>query len=167
MTACRDDGQRALYAVATDSAGVRPLPSTWCNPGMARGVLRRLAAFQAKTDDPLSDAQPGKILHEMRSGEMAALGEVPFGRYYGSVDATPLFVVLAAAYLRRTGDLAFIRTLAPHVDHALAWIERIVEQHVTASDGKEDLMARPFESDEIAACGIPSCLHIERGALSA
>jgi glycogen debranching enzyme len=96
----------------------------WIAPEVARGVLGYLAATQATETSPERDAQPGKILHESRGGEMAALGEVPFGRYYGSVDATPLYVMLAAAYLRRTGDLTFIRTLAPHVDHALGWIER-------------------------------------------
>ncbi len=96
----------------------------WIAPEVARGVLGYLAATQATETSPERDAQPGKILHESRGGEMAALGEVPFGRYYGSVDATPLFVMLAAAYLHRTGDLAFVRALAPHVDHALAWIER-------------------------------------------
>ena len=71
----------------------------WMNPAVARGVLAFLAATQATTDDPVRDSQRGKVLHEMRSGEMAALGEVPFGRYYGSHDATPLFVMLAASWL--------------------------------------------------------------------
>ena len=70
----------------------------------------------------VTEAQPGKILHEMRRGEMAALGEVPFGWYYGTVDATPLFVMLAKAYFARTGDLAFIEKIWPHIDRALHWI---------------------------------------------
>jgi len=102
---------------------ITALQMLWCNPAMARGVLRRLAAFQAKADDPLSDAQPGKILHEMRSGEMAALGEVPFGLYYGSVDSTPLFVLLAGLYVERTDDEATLRELWPAIEAALAWID--------------------------------------------
>ncbi|MFL5303758.1 MAG: glycogen debranching N-terminal domain-containing protein [Polyangia bacterium] len=102
---------------------ITAMEALWFEPSLARGVLAYLAATQADETEPVRDAQPGKILHEARGGEMAALGEVPFGRYYGSVDATPLYVMLAAAYLRRTGDLAFIRELAPHVDRALAWIE--------------------------------------------
>src|SRR5215469_7040097 len=83
---------------------ITALQMLWWNPSVACGVLRRLAAYQATKRDPLADAEPGKILHEMRGGEMAALHEVPFGLYYGSVDATPLFVLLAGAYVERTGD---------------------------------------------------------------
>ena len=99
------------------------LETLWLDPCPARGVLAFLAAHQARTHEPARDAEPGKILHEMRRGEMAALGEVPFGRYHGSVDSTPLFVVLAGAYWRRTGDRGFVERLWPHVEAALRWID--------------------------------------------
>ncbi len=95
----------------------------WFDPGVARGTLRRLAYYQAKTDDAAADAQPGKILHEMRDGEMAALGEVPFRLYYGSVDSTPLFIMLAGMYAQRTGDWKLIRELWPAIEAALKWID--------------------------------------------
>ncbi|WP_291845748.1 amylo-alpha-1,6-glucosidase [Bradyrhizobium sp.] len=95
----------------------------WVDPRIARGVLRRLAFFQARAVDPLADAEPGKILHEMRGGEMAALREVPFAQYYGSVDSTPLFVLLAGLYVERTGDEETLAELWPAIEAALEWID--------------------------------------------
>jgi len=100
----------------------------WFDPAIARGVLAHLAALQATTVDPQAVAEPGKILHEMRRGEMAELGEVPYGRYYGSVDSTPLFVMLAGAYLARTGDTKTIQTLWPNIEAALGWIDTYGDQ---------------------------------------
>jgi glycogen debranching enzyme len=102
---------------------ITALQMLWIDPRVARGVLKRLAAFQAKAVDPLNDAEPGKILHEMRGGEMAALREVPFAQYYGSVDATPLFVMLAGLYVERTGDDETLRELWPAIEAGLAWID--------------------------------------------
>jgi len=95
----------------------------WMNPGIARGVLSFLADTQATSFDDAQDGQPGKILHEMRGGEMAALGEVPFGRYYGSCDSTPLFVMLAHAYYERTGDSDFIDRIWANIGAALQWMQ--------------------------------------------
>jgi glycogen debranching enzyme len=91
-------------------------------PGLARGVLRVLAALQGARVDPERDEEPGKIIHEVRYGEMAATGEIPFGRYYGSIDATPLFCMLLGDYARVTGDLALVRELWPHALAALDWM---------------------------------------------
>lgn len=102
---------------------ITALQMLWCDSRVAKGVLRRLAAYQATTFDPLADAEPGKIAHEMRGGEMAALREVPFGLYYGSADATPLFVLLAGLYAEHTGDVETLRELWPNVEAALGWID--------------------------------------------
>ena len=96
----------------------------WIDPSIAAGVLKRLARLQAVRLDEEKDAAIGKILHEMRGGEMAELDEVPFGSYYGSVDATPLFVMLAGQYAERTGDWRLIREIWPAIERALIWIDR-------------------------------------------
>lgn len=103
---------------------ITALECLWLRPGLARGVLSYLASTQATQVIPEEDAEPGKILHETRQGEMAMAKEMPFGRYYGSADATPLFVFLAGAYYERTGDRAFLDSLWPHVEAALEWIDR-------------------------------------------
>src|SRR5262249_20407797 len=102
---------------------ITALQMLWLDPRVARGVLARLARYPATSVDPLNDAEPGKILHEMRGGEMAALREVPFAQYYGSVDSTPLFVLLAGLYGERTGDYKTLGELWPAIEAALDWID--------------------------------------------
>jgi glycogen debranching enzyme len=105
-------------------AVITALQVLWVNPALARGVLTYLSALQAAESSAFHSAQPGKIMHETRKGEMAALREVPFGRYYGGVDTTPLFVMLAGAYLKRTNDVEFLRRVWPATRAALDWIDR-------------------------------------------
>jgi len=122
---------------------ITALECLWLSPHIARGVLSFLAQTQARNNNPKQDAEPGKILHEARSGEMAALGEIPFARYYGSIDATPLFTMLAGAYYRRTADISFIESIWPNVQAALEWIDRygdadgdgFVEYHRRSANG--------------------------------
>jgi glycogen debranching enzyme len=94
------------------------------NPGMARRTLRYLAARQGTREDPFTEEQPGKILHELRRGEMARSGEIPHVPYYGTVDATPLWLILLHETWRWTGDAELSRALLPHAERALAWIDR-------------------------------------------
>jgi glycogen debranching enzyme len=103
---------------------ITALQMLWLNPQIARGTLAFLADTQATDHDPARDAQPGKILHEWRTDEMSNIREVPFGRYYGTVDATPLFIVLAGAYYTATGDREFIDSIWPNIERALDWIDR-------------------------------------------
>ncbi|WP_381564890.1 glycogen debranching N-terminal domain-containing protein [Streptomyces eurythermus] len=91
-------------------------------PGPAAATLLALAATQATGAGDSPVAQPGKIVHEVRHGELAHFGQVPFGRYYGSVDATPLFLVLLGAYVEQTGDTALARRLEPHARAAIGWM---------------------------------------------
>jgi glycogen debranching enzyme len=102
---------------------ITALQTLWLAPQLAKDVLFFLAAHQATAEDKASDAEPGKILHEIRNGEMVALNEVPFRKYYGTVDATPLYVMLAGAYYKRTDDLNTIKQLWPNIQAALNWID--------------------------------------------
>ncbi len=101
---------------------ITALQTLWMDPHIARGVIGYLAANQATEVNEAAAAEPGKILHEIRQGEMAELGEVPFKRYYGSVDSTPLFVMLAGAFLERTGDIGFIKRYWENIEAALNWM---------------------------------------------
>jgi glycogen debranching enzyme len=94
-------------------------------PEIARGTLRYLARLQGTVDDAFTDQEPGKILHEYRRGEMATCREIPFIPYYGSVDATPLFIMLAAEYLKWTSDLDFSREMWSAVERALGWMQAV------------------------------------------
>jgi glycogen debranching enzyme len=94
------------------------------NPHLTRTTLEVLASYQAEEEDTWRDAQPGKILHEFRQGELASAHVIPHSPYYGSVDSTPLWLLLFATYYRWTDDLDFCRSLLPNVERALEWVDR-------------------------------------------
>jgi glycogen debranching enzyme len=130
---------------------ITALAALWIDPQIARGVLRFLAATQAERSDDRSDAGPGKIVHELRRGEMAALHEIPFGRYYGTVDATPLYVVLAGAYFERTGDLATLEAIWPSIDRALGWIDEAGGEFLTYARRSENgLVHQGWKDSEVS-----------------
>ncbi|MCX5070292.1 glycogen debranching protein [Micromonospora lupini] len=94
-----------------------------CGPDVARGALVTLAAHQGDAVDDFSDEEPGKILHEFRSGELTQLGVVPYGPCFGSADTTQLWLILLSEYWRWTGDDALVRQLRPNAEAALRWID--------------------------------------------
>jgi glycogen debranching enzyme len=104
---------------------ISALQMLWLNPGLARGVLSFLARHQSTETSVFDDSEPGKIMHETRKGEMAVLRELPFGRYYGGVDTTPLYIYLAIAYADRTGDTAFIDSMWDSLCAAASWMEEV------------------------------------------
>jgi len=110
----------ALFGRDSMIASYQALPF---KPDLARATLRCLAALQADSTDDFRDSEPGKILHELRFGELATLGLLPHSPYYGAHDTTPLFCVLLDEYERWTGDGDLVRELEPNVRRALAWIE--------------------------------------------
>jgi glycogen debranching enzyme len=150
---------------------ITALSTLWIAPDIAKGVLLFLADKQAIQENPLIDAEPGKILHEMRYGEMAATGEIPFREYYGSIDATPLFIILAGQYLQRTNDLMLIAGIWENIRAALHWIDRygdidgdgFVEYARKAASGlanqgwKDSHDAVSYANGELAASPIALC----------
>ncbi|MEM7551571.1 MAG: amylo-alpha-1,6-glucosidase [Bacteroidota bacterium] len=101
---------------------ITALETLWAAPKLSRDVLLYLASNQAEELDEANDAEPGKILHETRGGEMVALNEIPFKKYYGTNDATPLFLILAGEYYVRTGDISTIKQIWPNIIKAIHWI---------------------------------------------
>ncbi|WBL14895.1 amylo-alpha-1,6-glucosidase [Sutcliffiella sp. NC1] len=112
-------------------------------PEVAKGTLYTMAQYQGTKVDPWRDEQPGKIMHEIRYGELATTNQIPFTPYYGTIDATPLFLVLLTEYVKWTGDLQIVHDLASNIERAITWINEygdrdgdlFVEYHQESSKG--------------------------------
>jgi glycogen debranching enzyme len=159
---------------------VTALQVLWVDPSLARGVLAHLSALQAAEESTFHDSEPGKIVHEIRKGEMAALHEVPFGRYYGGVDTTPMFVMLAGAYLKRTNDVSFAKSLWPAILAALDWMDKFgdadrdgfIEYRRGAGDGLtnqgwKDSRDSVFHADGEMAQGPIAMVEVQAYAVAA
>lgn len=113
------------------------------NSDIAKATLQTMAHYQGTKVDPWRDEQPGKILHEIRYGELANTNQIPFAPYYGSVDSTPLFLMLLVEYVKWTGDLELVNLLGDNIERALNWIDEygdrdgdlFVEYHQEATKG--------------------------------
>jgi glycogen debranching enzyme len=103
---------------------ITSLQTIWVGPGLARGALHLLGALQGTRVDQFHDEEPGKIMHEVRNGELTLLGEKPHSPYYGTADATPLWLILLSEYWRFSGLDEFVRGRWHHVLAALGWIDR-------------------------------------------
>lgn len=108
-------------------------------PELARNVLAVLSRYQARDFDDFTDSEPGKILHELREGEMARLREIPFVPYYGTADATLLYITLAAEYVKTTGDLDFLKSIWENINLATKWMEHYGDIN---GDGFVEYMSR-------------------------
>ena len=113
---------------------ITALETLWAKPEMAKGVLQFLSEKQAQKKNEFQDAEPGKIMHETRENEMSRAGMLPFGQYYGGVDSTLLYVILAGEYLRQTNDKAFIKKIWPNIQNALKWMEDYAEDKNWSSE---------------------------------
>jgi len=144
------DGEPVIYAgipwyttVFGRDSIITSLQALSITPRVARETLRFLARYQGEREDPETEEQPGKIMHELRRGEMARSGEIPHVPYYGTIDATPLWLILLHETWRWTGDEELARELLPHAERALEWIDRFgdtdgdgfVEYHRTSERG--------------------------------
>ncbi|KUP04930.1 amylo-alpha-1,6-glucosidase [Bacillus coahuilensis p1.1.43] len=98
------------------------------NAEVAKGTLRTMANMQGTKKDAWRDEQPGKIMHEIRFGELANTGQIPFTPYYGTIDATPLFLILLVEYVSWTGDISLVKELQENIDAALIWIDSYGDQ---------------------------------------
>jgi glycogen debranching enzyme len=113
------------------------------NPEVAKGTLQTMAAYQGQANNSWRDEQPGKIMHEIRYGELANTNQIPFTPYYGTVDATPLFLILLTEYVKWTGNFELVKELQPNIDAAFKWINEygdrdgdlFVEYHQESSKG--------------------------------
>jgi glycogen debranching enzyme len=143
----------------------------WFAPSVARDVLLFLAKNQATALSTFSDSEPGKILHEMREGEMVQTNEIPFGKYYGSVDSTPLFITLAGAYYQRTNDIETIRKIWNSILLSIEWIKKhgdldndgFVEYQYKSANGlvnqgwKDSVDSISYENGDMAVHPVALC----------